>query len=297
MPICINLLAEEQAAEEMRRRDPVKRAVIIGAALFVLMLGWIGVTQMNVSAAKHELTDLEARLRAVDDSSKQVRSNQFALAESETKLKALEKYSRNRFFWATFLDNVQKASVENVRLMEIRADQKYLAGDVTKFLTTNVTVKFTPPASSLAFWKKKTPQVPILTLVSNAFASITNKPPFTTNLLSYDVKITLLSTNAADKSVTARAEFSNPHWAMERSIVEIRGRDYAAPAGSSVDELARQVNRSTYFKDVLEPEEGFRFTERPPQPRPDPTDPVNPNSLFVPFTIELTLKERVLAND
>jgi hypothetical protein len=47
----------------------------------------------------------------------------------------------------------------------------------------------------------------------------------------------------------------------------------------------------------LEPKEGFRFTERPPQPRPDPQDPMNPSALFVPFTIELTLKEKVLTSE
>ena len=63
MPIRINLLAEEQAAEEMRRRDPIKRALFAGAALAVLMLGWIGLTQMNVMAARRELADNVARLK------------------------------------------------------------------------------------------------------------------------------------------------------------------------------------------------------------------------------------------
>src|SRR5688572_12771535 len=111
MPIRINLLAEEQAAEEMRRRDPVKRAIFAGSALGVLMLGWIGITQMNVSAARRELADYDARLKKVDDSSKQVRQNQLTATEIESKLKALEKYSTNRFFWGTLLDAVQDAAV------------------------------------------------------------------------------------------------------------------------------------------------------------------------------------------
>ena len=67
--------------------------------------------------------------------------------------------------------------------------------------------------------------------------------------------------------------------------------------GAAIDEFARRINTSPYFKDLLVPVEGFKFTERPPQPRPDPSDPLNPNALFVPFTIQLTLTERILTNE
>ena len=42
MPIHINLLAEAQAAEELRRRDPVKRAIFIGISLVIVALMWSG---------------------------------------------------------------------------------------------------------------------------------------------------------------------------------------------------------------------------------------------------------------
>jgi hypothetical protein len=297
MPIRINLLAEEQAAEEMRRRDPVKRAIFLGAALLVLMLGWIAVTQMTVAAKRSELAQSESRLKKVDEASRQVRSNQVALADAETKLRSLERYATNRFLWGTFLDQIQQTAVENVRIVEIRADQRYGAGDVNKFFTTNLNIKYTPPAPYWKFWAQGKASQPVLTLVSNSFSTFTNKPPFTTNLLDYTVKVALVSTNASEKQVVARADFSTVPWASERIVVEIRGRDYGTPPGAAIDELARRINSSPYFKHLLEPEEGFRFTERPPQPRPDPQDPVNPNALFVPFTIELTFKERTLTSE
>ena len=37
MPIRINLLAESLAEEDLRRRDPVKRAIIIGALLVAVI--------------------------------------------------------------------------------------------------------------------------------------------------------------------------------------------------------------------------------------------------------------------
>jgi hypothetical protein len=157
-------------------------------------------------------------------------------------------------------------------------------------------VKFEAPASWWKFWASAPPPQNIATLASNALPSITNKAPFTTNLLAYSVKITPVSTNS-DGSATASIEFSNPVWAAEKTVVEIRGRDYGSPTGAAIDEFARLINASPYFKDLLVPVEGFKFTERPPQPRPDPSDPLNPNALFVPFTIQLTLTERILTNE
>lgn len=296
MPIRINLLAEEQAAEEMRRRDPIKRALYVGAAVLVLMLAWIAVTQMNVSAARSELSGHDARLKQLDESSKTVRANQLLSSEIDGKIRALEKYSSNRFFWGTFLDAVQKASVESVRLMEIRAEQKYGFGDVNKFLTTNVLVTYTPPPSWWKFWAGPAGGPAIQTLVSNTFTEITNKPPFTTNVVEYKVVQSITATNASTKQLTAKVEFSSVPWAAEAITVEIRGRDYGTPTGAAIDELARRINNSPYFKELLEPGQGLRFTERPPQARPDPQDS-NPNALFVPFTIELRLKPRVFTNE
>jgi hypothetical protein len=297
MPIRINLLAEEQAAEEMRRRDPIKRAIFAGAALVVLMLGWIGITQMNVMAARRELADHTARLKKVEEASKDVRSNQVVVSDLQSKAKALEKYSNNRFFWGTLLDAIQQTTVDNVRLMEIKSDQKYAGSEPQKFFTTNVSVGFIPRPARWKFWASAPKQEPIAILASNALASVTNRAPFTTNLLSYSVNITPTSTNAVKQQVVAKVEFTNPAWAAEKTVVEIRGRDYGSPPGAAVDEFARRISNSPYFKDLLVPVEGFRFTERPPQPRPDPTDPVNPEALFVPFTIELTLKDRILTNE
>jgi hypothetical protein len=297
MPIRINLLAEEQAAEEMRRRDPIKRALYLGVALLILMIAWIAVTQMNVRAARSELAGHEVRLTQLDELSKQVRANQLLAGEADSKVQALEKYSTNRHFWGSLLDAVQHTSVGNVRLMEIRSEQKYSSGGVNKFFTTNMTVKYTPPVPWWKFWGRSGQAIPVSTLVSNKLNAITNSLPFTTNILDYKVSTTLSSTNLIQNLVNVSVEFSNVPWAMEEIVVELRGRDYGSPHGAAIDEFALRINQSPYFKELLEPGQGLRFTERPPQPRPDPQDPVNPNALFVPFTIELSFKERIFTNE
>jgi len=297
MPIRINLLAAEQAAEDLRRRDPIKRAMFGGCALLVGMVLWIGATQMQVRAAKSELANYNNRLKKVEDSSKQVRSSQIAALDGEGRLKALDRYTENRFFWGTFLDALQHAAVDNIRLTEVKADQKYTSADANKFFITNITVTYTPPPASWKFWASRKAPPTVSSLVSNVLTSVTNVAPFTTNTLPYGIKISETGTNAAMKQVTSLVEFSNVPWAKERIIIEVRGRDYGSNPGAALDEFAKRINSSAFFKTVLEPGQGFRFTERPPQPRPDPQDVLNPNALFVPFTIELVLDERTFTND
>jgi len=297
MPIRINLLAEEQAAEEMRRRDPIKRAMYMGAVLVVLMLVWIGLTQMNVNAARGELAANERRLKEVEDLSKSVRANQFEVADIDTKLKALRKYSTNRFFWGSLLDAVQQAAVPNIRLMGIEGQHSYRFGDVNKFFITNLTVAYHPPAAWWKFWAGPPSGSPVVAALSNTLPALTNTAVFVTNLLEYKISDTPIGTNLNRKQVTVKVEFSNVPWAQEQIVVEIRGRDYGNPPGAAIDEFARKLGQSSFFKEWLEPEQGVRFTERPPQPRSDPQDPLNPDASFVPFTIELRLKNRIFTNE
>jgi hypothetical protein len=297
MPICINLLAEEQAAEEMRRRDPIKRAIYAGAALAGVMLFWIGITQMNVMAARRELTDYETRFKKVDDSSKQVRNNQAESVILQGKLKSLQRYSTNRLLWGTLLDALQFTVVDNVRFTELRAEQYYDAGEPHKFFTTNVSVEYVPPAPWWKPWARGQEGNPPLLQASNMLAGITNKAPFTTNSLRYTLKINPKTTNLLKQQVIHDVEFSNPPWSRERTTVEIRGRDYGTPHGAAIDELAKRITTSPVFKDLLVPVEGFKFTERPPQARTDPQDTEKPDALFVPFTIELTFNNRIFPHE
>ena len=292
MPIRINLLAEEQAAEEMRRRDPIKRAIYAGAGLAGVMLFWIGITQMNVIAARRDLSNYEYRLAKVDESSKQVRANQTMSADFEAKLKALHRYATNRLLWGTMLDALQFTMVDNIRLTELRSDQTYGSGEIQKFFTTNLTVTYIPPSPWWKVWAEDFKNPPLNTLVANQLSAITNKAPFVTNTLAYTFKVTPVSTNAEAEQIQAKVEFSNPIWNSEKARIEIRGRDYSTTHGAAIDEFARRITTSPLFKDILVPVEGFKFTERPPQARTDPADP-NPDAFFVPFTIELTFKDRI----
>lgn len=297
MPIRINLLAEEQAAEEMRRRDPIKRAIYAGAALAGVMLFWIGITQMSVMSARRELEDYAYRFKKVDESSKQVQSNQALSADFETRSNALHRYSTNRFLWGSLLDALQFTSVDQVRLTEIRTVQSYGGGESQKFFSAEVPVQYIPPPPWWKLWATVSAQAPVTTLAQKALGSVTNKAPFLTNNLAYTVKVTPVSTNAELQKIVTKVEFTNPAYALERTTIEIRGRDYSTPHGAAIDEFAKRITTSPYFKDMLVPVEGFKFTERPPQARTDSSDLENPDAFFVPFTIELTLKNRIFGHE
>ena len=59
MPIRINLLAEAQAAAELRRKNPVKRGIWIGSFLVCVVLLWIAKLQLDISFEKHSYNKLK----------------------------------------------------------------------------------------------------------------------------------------------------------------------------------------------------------------------------------------------
>jgi hypothetical protein len=297
MPIRINLLADQQAAEELRRRDPIKRAVFGGCALLVLIIGWIATTQMQVWAARHELNQENARMARVEGPSKAIKNKQVASLDAEGRLKSLDRYADNRFFWGTFLDALQHAAVDNVRVIEVHAEQKYTTTDPKTLFSTNIIVTYKAPAPGWKFWATDLQAPSVTTLATAMLGPVTNAPPFTTNTFPYTIKITENSTNAAAHQVVTTIEFILAPRAVEKTTIEIRGRDYGSNPGAAIDEFARRINSSSFFKSVLTAPERFRFTERPPQARPDPQDPINPSALFVPFTIEMVLDERNFTNE
>ena len=63
--IRVNLLAEQQETEELRRRDPVKRGLWAAALLVVLMLAWGGILGLKLWRSKSELAGYEAELTRI----------------------------------------------------------------------------------------------------------------------------------------------------------------------------------------------------------------------------------------
>jgi hypothetical protein len=151
MPIRINLLAEAQAAEELRRKDPVKRC-LLGAVVLLLLAGsWALVLQYKVMAAKKVLTSLDARWRTIEPSYRVAVESYRAVRDTEEKLAALENMTTNRFLWGNVLNAMQLTlnGIDDVTVTQFRAEQSYLLTEGTPNRTNGTTVvQGRPPTST-----------------------------------------------------------------------------------------------------------------------------------------------------
>ena len=143
MPIHINLLAESQALEEARRRDPVKRAVWTGGFLVALMLLWSGSLQLKAMIAKSELTRVDGQIAARSKAFQVVREQQKRLEEASQKLGRLRQLATNRFLNGTVLNVLQQTTLDDVQLIRFRAEERYELIEATK-AKTNLDERITP---------------------------------------------------------------------------------------------------------------------------------------------------------
>lgn len=125
MPIRINLLAEQQAAEELRRRDPVKRATWAAGFVLALLLVWAGFLQVSLMGAMREVNRYGAEWKALEKDYNQVASNLNTVALAKQRIAALQSLATNRFLWAPALNALQYAWVEDVQTIRLRTEQTY----------------------------------------------------------------------------------------------------------------------------------------------------------------------------
>ena len=135
MPIHINLLAEAQAAEDLRRRDPVKRAIFIGVSLVVVSLMWSGTVEVSAFLAKERFAGVQASINAQTNAYQHVESNRKKIGTIQLKLAALQNLQTNRFLQGSLLDALQHATVDNVQLTRLRVDQACILTEGTESQT------------------------------------------------------------------------------------------------------------------------------------------------------------------
>ena len=130
MPIRINLLAEAKAAEELRRHDPVKRVIFVGALCVALTLVWSSSLQLKTMLGKKEVSDRQTEVAARTNEFQHVLTDQKQTAAAKEKLNALKKMTDSRFLQANLLNALQQVTVDGVRLTRLKVDQDclYAAG-------------------------------------------------------------------------------------------------------------------------------------------------------------------------
>jgi hypothetical protein len=126
MPIRINLLAEAQLAEDLRRRDPVKRAIYAGAFLVVLALVWSSSLRLAVMISKRDLSQVQEQVEARTTEWQNVVASQKKVFDARAKLSSLQRLSAARFLQGNFLNALQQLNLDGVQLMRVRLDQSCL---------------------------------------------------------------------------------------------------------------------------------------------------------------------------
>jgi hypothetical protein len=126
MPIRINLLAEAQAAAELRRKDPVKRGIWVGGFLVFVVVLWIAKLQLDISFENRDYNNVEAEWKGKMTKYSAVTNEQATTADIEQKLAALDTLATNRFLWGPVLNALQKTIVDNVQVIRLTGDQTYV---------------------------------------------------------------------------------------------------------------------------------------------------------------------------
>jgi hypothetical protein len=138
MPIRINLLAEAQAAEEIRRRDPAKRTIWAAIIVIAGVLTWVCALQAKIIVVNSTLSNRVAQKQSLDKQYTTVVSNEMKLREVTDKLSALNRFTSTRFLQATPLDALLRASVDGIQLLHLRTEQSYEFTPDPKPATTEI---------------------------------------------------------------------------------------------------------------------------------------------------------------
>jgi O6-methylguanine-DNA--protein-cysteine methyltransferase len=145
MPIRINLLAEAQASEELRRKDPVKRSAWIAGFFVSLVLLWILKLQCDIWFDQKDLTRINGRWMEIKSNYAAVTNNVLKTVEIDQKLAALNQLETNRFLWAPVLNALQKSVVNDVQMLHLKGQQTFVK-EAARQIGTGATAKTIPGA-------------------------------------------------------------------------------------------------------------------------------------------------------
>lgn len=151
MPIRINLLAEAQAAEEERRKDPVKRAMFVAGALVAFVILWAVALQAKMITARSRLSGVEAKWKAIEKGYQAAVEAQRGAMEAEQKVLALQQMTTNRFLWGNVLNAFQQTlgGIDEVQVARFKAEQAYVLNEGTPNRTNgHVIIPGKPPTAT-----------------------------------------------------------------------------------------------------------------------------------------------------
>ena len=131
MPIRINLLAEAQAAEESRRKDPVKKGYVVSGLILFLAIFWSSSLQMKILSSKSRLDQSETKWTSIEKSYKIAVDARRQSLEAGQKLGALYQYTTNRFLLGNLLDGLHQIvnGNEDFQVVRLKTEQTFLIAE------------------------------------------------------------------------------------------------------------------------------------------------------------------------
>jgi len=137
MPIRINLLSDALAEEDLRRRDPVKRAIFFGAFLVALSLVWFSSVWLESMLDKQKLNQVEDAIQQHTNDYALVQANSKKIADVNKKIDALDQLAAARFLQGNLLNALQQTYVPNVQLNRLRVNQSYSSSPAVPSVTNS----------------------------------------------------------------------------------------------------------------------------------------------------------------
>jgi hypothetical protein len=132
MPLRLNLLAEAHDLEEMRRRDPVKRAISLAIFLVVAGLLYTAMLHLESANAAAEIANFKRSIQDLTARHKVALASKGKLNYARVRLDALTMLSTNRVLMGNLLNAFQHSAVDDVQLTHILVAQKYIYTAETK---------------------------------------------------------------------------------------------------------------------------------------------------------------------
>jgi len=138
------------AAEEQRRKDPVKRGILIGGFVVAVVLIWIATLQCKVIAAKSNRGTLETKWKSIEKDYQKAVEHRRKSLEVDQKLAALARLTTNRFLWGTALNAFQQTmnGIDDIQAVRLKTEQIYAMQEEVKARTNNTSVIPAKPASA-----------------------------------------------------------------------------------------------------------------------------------------------------
>jgi hypothetical protein len=149
MPIRINLLAEAQMEEELRRKDPVKRIILGAVGVVLVVAAWTGTLIWQAMDKGRELTATRQKLEQLKPRHDQIKRNDLLAVEARQKIERLHYYATNRFLWAPVLNGLAQVCTNsfatNITFRRLQTEQQFVETPAIK-MTTNALGQVVTPA-------------------------------------------------------------------------------------------------------------------------------------------------------